>query len=42
MKHASSREVFCYWNELRGRRVAPQREELDPAAVRKALADNRS
>jgi hypothetical protein len=40
MKHASSREVFCYWNALRGRRIAPQRQELDPAAVRKALADS--
>jgi hypothetical protein len=40
MKHASSREVFCYWNALRGRRIAPQRKELDPAAVRKALADS--
>jgi hypothetical protein len=40
MKHPSSREMFRYWNELRGRRFAPERKEIDPAAVRKALGDS--
>jgi hypothetical protein len=39
MKHASTREVFDYWNELRGERVAPQRGEIEPGAIRRFLGD---
>lgn len=40
MKHASSREMFRYWSTLRGRRPAPEREEIDPVALRRVLGDS--
>lgn len=39
MKHPSSRELFRYWTTLRGVRAAPDRDELDPGALRKVLGD---
>jgi hypothetical protein len=39
MKHASTRALFTYWNERRGNRPAPERGEIDPAAIRHALGD---
>ncbi len=39
MKHASTREVFDYWNERRGKRIAPQRGDIEPGAIRHVLAD---
>lgn len=39
MKHASSRQVFEYWNERRGRRLAPERGEIEPGPIRRALGD---
>jgi len=39
MKHASSRDVFNYWNERRGVRPAPDRNEIEPSAIRRALGD---
>lgn len=39
MKHAASRELFAYWQELRGRRPAPERAEIEPAAIRQVLSD---
>jgi hypothetical protein len=39
MKHASVRELFEHWNERRGGRVMPQRADIDPAAIRRILAD---
>jgi hypothetical protein len=39
MKHSSIRELFNYWNERRGRRSAPDRAEIEPGAIRRALAD---
>jgi hypothetical protein len=39
MKHRSTRELFDYWNMRRGRRSAPERSEIEPAAIRRALAD---
>jgi hypothetical protein len=39
MKHPSIREVFDYWNERRGRRPAPERADIEPAAIRRVLAD---
>ena len=37
MKHPSSREFFAYWDEKRGDARAPDRSEIEPAAVRELL-----
>jgi hypothetical protein len=39
MKHASSRDMFAYWNERRGARAAPERAEIEPGAIRHVLGD---
>lgn len=39
MKHGSSRQVFEYWNERRGQRVAPERGDIEPGPIRRALSD---
>ena len=39
MKQASSRELFGYWVARRGTRVAPERGEIEPSAIPKALGD---
>jgi hypothetical protein len=39
MKHASNRDLFDYWNERRGPRLAPQRTDIEPGAIRRILAD---
>jgi hypothetical protein len=39
MKLAASRELFAYWNALRGQRSAPERDDVDPSAIRGVLAD---
>ena len=39
MKLAASRELFAYWNALRGARSAPERDDIDPGAIRGVLAD---
>jgi hypothetical protein len=39
MKHPSTRELFDYWNERRGRRIAPTRADIEPGAIRRVLAD---
>ncbi len=39
MKHSSTRALFDYWNEKRGNRPAPERGDIDPAAIRHALGD---
>jgi hypothetical protein len=39
MKHASTQALFDYWNEKRGSRAAPERADIDPAAIRHALGD---
>src|SRR5437588_4095930 len=39
MKHPSVRELFDYWNERRGRRAMPERADIEPAAIRRVLAD---
>jgi hypothetical protein len=39
MKHPSVRELFHYWNAQRGQRAAPERSEIEPGAIRRALAD---
>ena len=39
MKQASSRELFGYWTARRGKRAAPERGEIEPGAIRRALGD---
>ncbi|AMJ63568.1 PAS domain-containing protein [Bosea sp. PAMC 26642] len=39
MKNTSTRLVYEYWNALRGERAAPERGEIEPGALRHALAD---
>lgn len=39
MKNTSTRLVYEYWDELRGERAAPERGEIEPGALRHALAD---
>ena len=39
MKHTVSRALYSYWDRLRAGRSAPERSELDPAAVRTLLGD---
>src|SRR5262245_14266164 len=39
MKHPSVRELYRYWNAQRGLRAAPERSDIEPAAIRRALAD---
>ncbi|MBV8566704.1 MAG: PAS domain-containing protein [Methylobacteriaceae bacterium] len=39
MKQAATRELYSYWNGLRGERLSPERGEIDPAAIRGILAD---
>jgi hypothetical protein len=40
MKHLSSQTLFAHWNDRRGNRPAPERGEIDPGAIRVALADS--
>jgi len=39
MKHPSSRELFAHWTERRADRAAPERIDIEPGAIRKALGD---
>jgi hypothetical protein len=39
MRHAANRELFSYWNELRGERATPERNDVNPSAIRGVLAD---
>lgn len=39
MKHSSSRALYAYWDVQRGTRTAPERADIDPAAIRHILAD---
>jgi hypothetical protein len=39
VKHSSSRDLFNYWNKQRGARPAPERIDIDPAAIRHSLSD---
>jgi hypothetical protein len=39
MKHPSNRELFAYWNERRGKRLAPERADIEPGDIRKILGD---
>jgi hypothetical protein len=39
MKHPSNRELFDYWNDRRGDRLAPERADIEPSAIRRVLGD---
>jgi hypothetical protein len=39
VKLAASQQLFAYWTQLRGARGAPERNDIDPAAIRGVLAD---
>lgn len=40
MRQAVSKGIYAYWNSLRGERAAPEREDIDPVAMRLLLADS--
>ena len=39
MKHAETRALHAYWDQLRAGRTAPERSDLDPGAIRTLLGD---
>ena len=39
MKLAATQHLYAYWNRLRGARSAPERDDIDPGAIRGILAD---
>ncbi|MBM3529845.1 MAG: PAS domain-containing protein [Alphaproteobacteria bacterium] len=39
MKHPSNNGLFAYWNAQRGDRLAPERADIEPSAIRKLLGD---
>lgn len=39
MRQQATRELYSYWNSLRRQRAAPDRAEIDPAAIRSILSD---
>jgi hypothetical protein len=40
MKHPLTRELYDYWNGRRGDEAMPERSDIDPAAIRRILADS--
>jgi hypothetical protein len=38
MRHAATRSLYAYWNLLRGGRAAPERREIEPAAIGRNLS----
>lgn len=39
MKHPTSRELYAYWDKQRGTRLAPERADIEPSAIRHVLGD---
>ena len=39
MKHPSNRKFYAYWDQKRGSARAPERSEIEPAALRELLGD---
>ncbi len=39
MKLAATQCLYAYWSQLRGARSAPERDDIDPGAIRGVLAD---
>jgi hypothetical protein len=40
MKHPLTRELYDYWNGRRGEEAMPERNDIDPAAIRRILAES--
>jgi hypothetical protein len=40
MKHPFTQELYDYWNGRRGEQAMPERGDIDPAAIRRILADS--
>jgi hypothetical protein len=40
MKHPFTQELYAYWNGRRGEGAMPERGDIDPAAIRRILADS--
>jgi len=40
MKSPANRDLYAYWNERRGNRVAPERGDIEPNAIRHVLGDS--
>ena len=40
MKNPANRDLFAYWNERRGHRIAPERGDIEPNAIRHVLGDS--
>jgi len=40
VKTASTRKLFAYWDERRGTRLAPERGDIEPGAIRDVLGDS--
>jgi hypothetical protein len=40
VKHSSTRELYNYWNARRGERLAPDRNDIEPGAISRALGDS--
>ncbi|WP_424362634.1 PAS domain-containing protein [Methylocystis parvus] len=39
MRQQVSKDLFAYWSELKGERLAPDRADIDPGAIKNILAD---
>lgn len=39
MRHATSRELFAYWDRIRAGETAPRRSDVEPGDIRRILAD---
>jgi len=39
MRQKRTAEIFRYWNDIRGNRPAPEREEIEPSDIRHLLCD---
>ncbi len=39
MKHGASRILFEYWDEIRAKRPAPERGDIQPSAIKSVLGD---
>jgi hypothetical protein len=40
LKHPFTQELHAYWTKRRGERRAPERTDIDPAAIRRILGDS--
>jgi hypothetical protein len=40
VKHPFNHQLFDYWTDRRGQRPAPERSDIDPAAIRRVLGDS--